>query len=117
MTGIFYIIEQEVIMAKLIGFSESVSSQRPIFRINNLRELKPDMTPPGSYSMVHNGPSWGIGYQKEIRYFLSDGRFVDFVNNDFDGQVQFLRDYIANNGDTPAPQKFMITSEVEFMDI
>ena len=104
-------------MAKIIGFSENVAVTRPTFRISNLRELKPDMNPNNSYSMIHNGPTWGIGYQQEIRYFLDDGTVVDFVH-DFNGQVRFLKDYIANNGDTQLPSpKFEIASEVEFMDI
>ena len=103
-------------MAKIIGFSENVVRERPTFRICNLKELRPDMNPNNSYSMIHNGPLWGIGYQQEIRYFLDDGTFVDFVH-DIPGQVQFLKDYIANNGNTQPPQKFEIASEVEFMDI
>jgi hypothetical protein len=66
--------------------------------------------------MIHNGPLWGIGYQREVRFFLDDGTFVDF-KDDFNGQVQFLMDYIANGGNTQSPQKFEIASEVEFMDI
>ena len=103
-------------MAKLIGFSERITSNCPRFSINNLIGLEPSTDPAGSYSMVHDGPSWGIGYQREIRYFLDDGTFVDF-KNDFEGQVRFLRDYIANGGNTLAPQKLEIASEVEFMDI
>jgi hypothetical protein len=116
MIGIFYIIEQEVIMAKLIGFSEYCRSTRPVFKINDLQELRPDATPNNSYTMIHNGPLWGIGYQREVRFFLDDGTHVDFID-DFDGQIRFLKDYIDNNGDTPASQKLEITSEVEFMDI
>ena len=103
-------------MAKLIGFSESITSNCPRFRINNLIKLKPAVDPAGSYSMVHDGLSWGIGYQQEIRYFLDDGTHVDFIN-DLDGQVRFLKDYIANGGNTLASQKLEIVSEVEFMDI
>ena len=120
MTGIFYIIKQEDIIAKLIGFSENVLRNRPIFKINNLRGLKPcenlydDSI--SSYIMDHNGPTWSIGYQREVRFFLDDGTHVDFVN-DYAGQIRFLKDYIANDSDTPLPQKFVITSEVEFMDI
>ena len=121
MTRIFYIIEQEVIMAKLIGFSENVRSSRPTFRVSNLKELKQYVNPndgslTGTYIMDHNGPTWSIGYQREVRYFLDDGTHVDFID-DLDGQIQYLKDYIANDGDTPLPQKFVITSEVEFMDI
>ena len=78
--------------------------------------MEPTTALGGSYSMVHDGLSWGIGYQKEIRYFLDDGTHVDFID-DLDGQVRFLKDYIANGGNTLAPQKLEIASEVEFMDI
>ena len=103
-------------MAKLIGFSGSITSNCPRFSINNLIGLEPSIYPGDSYSMVHDGPQWGIGYQKEIRYFLDDGTHVDFID-DLDGQVQFLRDYIAYGGNTLAPRKLEIASEVEFMDI
>ena len=112
----FYIIEQEVIMAKLIGFSECITSNGPRFSVNNLIGLEPSTDPADSYSMVHDGSPWGIGYQQEIRYFLDDGTNVDFID-DLDGQVRFLKDYIANGGNTAAPKKLEITSEVEFMDI
>lgn len=116
MTKIFYIIEQKVIMAKLIGFSENFLRNRPKFKINNLRGLKPYNDNISGYIMDHNGPGWSIGYQREVRFFLDDGTHVDFID-DPDGQVQFLKDYIDNNGYTPVPQKLEITSEVEFMDI
>ena len=103
-------------MAKLIGFSESITSNCPIFSINNLKGLKSSTAMGGSYLMVHDGGSWGIGYQQEIRYFLDDGTHVDFID-DLDGQVRFLKDYIANGGNTLAPRKLEIASEVEFMDI
>lgn len=103
-------------MAKLIGFSECITSNCPRFSINNLIGLKPTTALGGSYLMVHDGLSWGIGHQKEIRYFLDDGTHVDFID-DLDGQVRFLKDYIANGGNTLAPQKLEIASEVEFMDI
>ena len=103
-------------MAKLIGFSESITSNCPRFSINNLIGLKPTTNPVDSYVMVHDGGSWGIGYQQEIRYFLDDGTHVDFID-DLDGQVQFLRDYIANGGNTLASRKLEIASEVEFIDI
>ena len=116
MTRIFYIIEQEVIMAKLIGFSENFLWNRPTFKINNLRGLKPYNDNISGYIMDHNGPDWSIGYQREVRFFLDDGTFVDF-KDDFNGQVQFLMDYIADNGNALLTQKLEITSEVEFMDI
>lgn len=121
MTRIFYIIEQEVIMAKLIGFSENVRTSRPTFKVSNLRGLTQYVNPDngsltGTYIMNHNGPTWSIGYQREVRFFLDDGTHVDFID-DPDGQIRYLKDYIANDGDTPLPQKFVITSEVEFMDI
>ena len=110
----FYIIGQEVIMAKLIGFSENFRSTRPVFGINNLRSL--EKYDERYYIMNHNGPGWSIGHQREIRYFLDDGTFVDFAD-DFEGQIRFLKDYIANGGNTLASRKLEITSEVEFMDI
>ena len=120
MTRIFYIIEQEDIMAKLIGFSEHLRAQRPTFKISELKGLEPYRNPYNdtisSYIMIHNGPEWSIGYQSEIRYFLDDGTFVDYVN-DCDGQVQFLKDYLIDNGNAPVSQKLEIASEVEFMDI
>ena len=103
-------------MAKLIGFSEHITSNCPRFSINNLIGLEPPTDPADSYSMVHDGLSWGIGYQQEIRYFLDDGTHVDFID-DLDGQVRFLKDYIANGGNTLASRKLEIASEVEFMDI
>ena len=103
-------------MAKLIGFSERITSNCLRFSINNLIGLKPSTNLADSYSMVHDGPQWGIGYQQEIRYFLDDGTHVDFIN-DIDGQVRFLKDYIANGGNTLASRKLEIASEVEFMDI
>ena len=103
-------------MAKLIGFSERITSNCPRFSINNLIGLKPTTASADSYSMVHDGPAWSIGYQQEIRYFLDDGTHVNFID-DLDGQVRFLKDYIANGGNTPASQKLEIVSEVEFMDI
>ena len=101
-------------MAKLIGFSENFRSTRPVFGINNLRSLEAYFE--RDYVMNHDGPAWSIGYQREVRYFLDDGTFVDFAD-DFEGQIRFLKDYIANGGNTLASQKFEIASEVEFMDI
>ena len=101
-------------MAKLIGFSENFRTTRPIFSINKLRSL--EEYDERCYMLNHDGPVWSIGYQREIRYFLDDGTFVDFAD-DFEGQVRFLKDYIANGGNTLAPQKLEIASEVEFMDI
>ena len=109
----FYIIEQEVIMAKLIGFSENFRTARPTFKINNLRSLEAYNA---GYAMNHDGPDWGIGYQQKIRYFLDDGTFVDF-ENDLKGQVQFLKDYLARGEYVQPRRKLEVASEVEFMDI
>ena len=109
----FYLIEQEVIMAKLIGFSENFRTTHPIFDINNLRSLENLGT---SYGMNHDGPDWSIGYQQEIRYFLDDGTFVDF-ENDFEGQIRFLKDYLAHGEYVQPRRKLEVASEVEFMDI
>ena len=110
----FYIIEQEVIMAKLIGFSENCESARPIFSINNLRSL--EAYSERKYIMNHDGPAWYIGYQREIRYFLDDGTHIDFVN-DRDGQIWFLKDYLARGEYIQPRRKLEVSSEVEFMDI
>lgn len=110
----FYIIGQEVIMAKLIGFSENFRSTRPVFDINNLRSL--EAYPERKYIMKHDGPAWYIGYQREIRYFLDDGTHVDFVN-DRDGQIRFLKDYLARDEYVQPRRKLEVASEVEFMDI
>lgn len=110
----FYIVEQEVIMAKLIGFNENFKSTRPVFGINNLRSL--EKYGERDYVMNHDGPAWSIGYQREIRYFLDDGTFVDF-KNDFEGQVRFLKDYLARGEYIQPRRKLEVASEVEFMDI
>ena len=110
----FYIIEQEVIMAKLIGFSENFRTTYPTFSINNLRSL--EEYDERYYMINHYGPAWSIGYQREIRYFLDDGTFVDF-KNDRKGQVQFLKDYLARGEYIQPRRKLEVASEVEFMDI
>ena len=111
----FYIIEQEVIMAKLVGFSETFRSTHPVFGINNLRSLEA-CSDRDYYEMNHSGPAWSIGYQREIMYFLDDGTFVDF-KNDLKGQVQFLKDYLARGEYVQPRRKLEVASEVEFMDI
>ena len=110
----FYIIEQEVIMAKLIGFSENFRMTHPTFNINKLRSL--EEYDERVYVMNHDGPVWSIGYQQEIRYFLDDGTFVDFAN-DFEGQIRFLKDYLAHCEYVQPRRKLEVASEVEFMDI
>lgn len=101
-------------MAKLIGFSENFRTTRPTFSINKLRSL--EAYPERVYVMNHDGPAWSIGYQREIRYFLDDGTFVDFAD-DFEGQVRFLKDYLARCEYVQPRRKLEVTSEVEFMDI
>ena len=110
----FYIIDQEVIMAKLIGFSENFRTTYPTFNIYKLRSLEEHSE--GVYVMNHDGPDWSIGYQQEVRYFLDDGTFVDF-ENDFEGQVRFLKDYLARGEYVQPRRKLEVASEVEFMDI
>lgn len=66
--------------------------------------------------MNHDGHAWTIGYQQEIRYFLDDGTFVDFAN-DFEGQIRFLKDYLAHGEYVQSRRKLEVASEVEFMDI
>ena len=101
-------------MAKLIGFSENFRSTRPVFGINKLRSL--EACSERAYIMNHDGPDWSIGYQQEVRYFLDDGTFVDFAN-DFEGQVRFLKDYLARGEYVQPRRKLEVASEVEFMDI
>lgn len=101
-------------MAKLIGFSENFRTTHPTFSINKLRSL--EAYPKRVYVMNHDGPVWSIGYQREIRYFLDDGTFVDFAD-DFEGQVRFLKDYLARVEYVQPRQKLEVASEVEFMDI
>ena len=110
----FYIIEQEAIMAKLIGFSENFRTTHPTFSINKLRSL--EACSERDYMMIHDGPAWYIGYQREIRYFLDDGTHIDFVN-DRDGQIRFLKDYLARGEYVQPRRKLEVSSEVEFMDI
>ena len=101
-------------MAKLIGFSENFRTTYPTFNIYKLRSLEEY---DGRYYMInHDGPDWSIGYQREVRYFLDDGTFVDF-KNDFKGQVQFLKDYLARGEYVQPRRKLEVASEVEFMDI
>ena len=101
-------------MAKRIGFNENFRSPRPVFGINNLRSLEAHSE--RDYIMNHDGPDWHIGYQKEIRYFLDDGTFVDFAD-DFEGQIRFLKDYLARCEYVQPRRKLEVASEVEFMDI
>lgn len=110
----FYIVEQEVIMAKLIGFRENFISTHPTFTINKLRSL--EKYGERDYVMNHDGPAWSIGYQRKIRYFLDDGMFVDFAD-DFEGQIRFLKDYLACGEYVQPCRKLEVASEVEFMDI
>lgn len=60
--------------------------------------------------MVQDGPDWSIGYQKKLRFFLDDGRTVDFIE-DFNGAIQFLRDYIANGGEVVEQQPVFIQED------
>ena len=101
-------------MAKLIGFSENFRTTRPTFSINKLRSL--EEYDERVYVMNHDGPVWSIGYQQEIRYFLDDGTFVDFAD-DFEGQIRFLKDYLAHCEYVQPRRKLEVASEVEFMDI
>ena len=101
-------------MAKLIGFNENFRSTRPVFGINKLRSL--EAYSERDYVMNHDGPAWSIGHQREIRYFLDDGTFVDFANN-FEGQIRFLKDYLARGEYVQPRRKLEVASEVEFMDV
>lgn len=101
-------------MAKLIGFSENFRTTYPTFNINKLRSL--EKYDDRYYMINHYGPAWSIGYQREVRYFLDDGTFVDFTN-DFEGQIRFLKDYLARGEYVQTRRKLEVASEVEFMDI
>ena len=94
-------------MAKLIGFSENFRSTHPTFSINKLRSL--EVYSGRGYMMNHDGPDWCIGYQQEIRYFLDDGTFVDFAN-DFEGQIRFLKDYLARGEYVQPRRKLEVAS-------
>lgn len=105
-------------MAKIIGFREDfkrdyvILSESQCFEISNLRGLTERRNSCGLvfYEMIHDGPDWSIGYQKKLRFFLDDGKTVDFVE-DGNGAVQFLKDYIANGGEVVEQQQPVFIQE------
>lgn len=111
-------------MAKIIGFREDfkrdyvVVGEGQCFEVSNLRGLTRGgclgSTP--YYCMIQDGPGWSIGYQKRLRFFLDNGKYVDF-EEDFDGAIQFLKDYIANGGKVEEQQPVFIQEDDESLVI
>lgn len=105
-------------MAKIIGFREDfkreyvVLDESQCYEIRNLTGLKERHSSRGLvyYDMIQNGPDWSIGYQQKLRFFLDDGRTVDFVE-DGEGAVQFLRNYITNGGEVVEQQPAVFIQE------
>lgn len=111
-------------MAKIIGFREDFKREHvtlgesQCYEIRNLRGLTKECSSRGIpyYNMEQDGPNWSIGYQHKIRFFLDDGKTVDFIE-DFNGAVQFLRDYIANGGEVVEQQSVFIQEDDETLVI
>lgn len=107
-------------MAKIIGFREDFKREHVIlgedhcYEVRNLRGLIKNRTRHGRvfYDMVQDGPNWSIGSQKRLRFFLDNGNTVDF-EEDFDGAIQFLKDYIANGGKVVEQQQPVFIQEDE----
>lgn len=105
-------------MAKIIGFREDFRreyvtlGESQCYEIRNLRGLTKERSSSGKpyYNMEQDGPNWSIGYQHKIRFFLDDGKTVDF-EEDGDGAVQFLKDYIANGGEVVEQQPVFIQED------
>ena len=105
-------------MAKLIGFREDFKREHvtlgesQCYEIRNLRGLTKECSSRGIpyYNMEQDGPNWSIGYQHKIRFFLDDGKIVDFVEDGV-GAVQFLKDYIANGGEVVEQQPVFIQDD------
>ena len=111
-------------MAKIIGFREDFKREYVIlgedhcYEVRNLRGLIKNCTRQGSvfYDMVQDGPDWSIGYQRKLRFFLDNGKSVDFIDEPV-GAVQFLRDYIANGGEVVEQQPVFIQEDDETLVI
>lgn len=103
-------------MAKIIGFSEDFLSEPQCYEIKNLRGLTKKRGSDGKpyYNMKQDGPNWIIGYQHKLRFFLDDGRTVDFEEN-CEGAVQFLNDYIANGGEVMEQQPVFIQDDDDIL--
>lgn len=105
-------------MAKIIGFREDfkrdyvVLGEGQCYEISNLRGLTRGCCLGSStyYCMVQDGPDWSIGTQKNLRFFLDDGKYVDFIE-DFNGAIQFLNNYIANGGEVVEQQPVIIQED------
>lgn len=111
-------------MAKIIGFREDFKREHvtlgesQCYEIRNLVGLTKGRSSSSTpyFNMVQDGPDWSIGYQKKLRFFLDDGKIVDFIE-DFNGAVQFLRDYIANGGEVVEQQPVFIQEDDETLVI
>ena len=105
-------------MAKIIGFREDFKRESVIlgedqcYEIRNLTKLTKRCRLNGTsyFNMVQDGPDWSIGYQKKLRFFLDDGKTVDFIDDPV-GAVQFLNDYIANGGEVVEQQSVFIQED------
>lgn len=105
-------------MAKIIGFREDFKRDYVVlgtgqcFEISNLRGLTKGcclgITP--YYCLVQDGPDWSISTQRELRFFLDDGNYVDFTD-DPNGAILFLKDYIANGGEVVEQQQPVFIQE------
>lgn len=105
-------------MAKIIGFREDFKreyvtlGEGQCYEIKNLTGLTKGLSSSSTpyFNMVQDGPDWSIGYQQKLRFFLDDGKTVDFVE-DCDSAIQFLRDYIANGGEVMEQQPVFIQED------
>ena len=105
-------------MAKIIGFREDFKRESVIlgeaqcYEIRNLTGLTKGRSSSSTpyFNMVQDGPDWSIGYQKKLRFFLDDGKTVDFIDDPV-GAVQFLNDYIANGGEVVEQQPVFIQED------
>lgn len=105
-------------MAKIIGFREDFKRDHVIlgegkcYEVRNLTGLIKGRQLNGApcYTMVQDGPAWFIGCQKKLRFFLDDGNTVDFVD-DYAGVVQFLKDYIVNDGEVVEQRQVFIQED------
>ena len=105
-------------MAKIIGFREDFKRESVIlgegqcYEIRNLTGLTKGRSSSSTpyFNLVQDGTDWSIGYQHKIRFFLDDGKTVDFVEDGV-GAVQFLKDYIANGGEVVEQQPVFIQDD------
>ena len=105
-------------MSKIIGFREDFKREYVIlgeaqcYEIRNLRGLSKGRSSSSTpyFNMIQDGPDWSIGYQHKLRFFLDDGKTVDFID-DPNGAVQFLNDYITNGGEVVEQQQVFIQDD------